>query len=141
MRNSAELDRVVNQNVGKDELAQMLKEEHPLVTRDKEGRPAMLNATNTQLRKQNYDLQIKVETLTNQMFSMAKLIDENRESLQDLRDLLRATRKDLRDIAQQVTGDDVDEIEAKLTPAKEDVQDPDKGKEEKEIGSSPSWET
>ena len=60
------------------------------------------------------------------MFSMSALIDENREALQDLRDLLRATRKDLRDIAQQVTGEDADEIEAKLTPTKEDIEDPEK---------------
>ena len=93
----------------------------------------MPHSTNASLRKQNYDLQIKVETLTNQMFSMAALIEENRESLQDLRDLLRATRKDLRDIAEQVTCDDVDEIEAKLTPAKQDIDDAEKERKKKKL--------
>ena len=89
----AELDRVVNQNVGRDELAQMVKEDHPLVIKDDQGRPAM-----PMLPIPNLETDLD----SNSRFQSHCYCRGNRESLQDLRDLVRATRRDYMDLPKPI---------------------------------------
>ena len=67
----------------------MVKEDHPLLIKDDQGKASYAKCYQYQLRKQIYELQVAD-------FQVSLLLSRKTVNpLQDLRDLVRATRRDL----------------------------------------------
>ena len=93
-------------------MKELFAKKHPLVVENTEnGSLMMLGATNTTMKLEIYDLQQEIA-------DQKDIIRAQRQSIQDLRELVQATRQDFRNLVQATTGDEDHEIDEALTGKK-----------------------